>query len=166
MEKLDEKGTKANVKGNILLGLAGAVIGTVPGIIIWVIVGQLGYFAELCGLAIAFGAALGCDVLGKCERKKTLVMSVFVIILATFAAVCLNDVVHIMRRQHFSITDATALFTVTLRISEKIRMEFIKSAVLGYVFSFLGSLGVFFMLKKQPAVNAPQAGSQAAQDSQ
>ncbi len=126
-------------KENVLFGLVGALLGTVPGIILWVIVGQLGFVASACGMIIALGATLGCCMLGKCSGIKVLVISVLAILLATFAAICLNYIIAIMKYVHSPIDQSIELFKLMLAKSSEYRLEFFKSIGIGYLMSFLGA---------------------------
>lgn len=51
-------------KGNVFAGFIGALIGTAVGIVLWVLIGKLGYISSLVGLVGAFVAAKLYDAFG------------------------------------------------------------------------------------------------------
>lgn len=51
----------------VLKGIAGALIGAVPGIILWVIIGKMGFVASVCGLILSAGIVFGYSFLTKNE---------------------------------------------------------------------------------------------------
>lgn len=51
----------------VLKGIIGAVIGAVPGIILWVLIGKMGFIASVCGLILSAGIVFGYSFLTKKE---------------------------------------------------------------------------------------------------
>lgn len=49
----------------LLKGILGAVVGAVPGFLLWIIIAKLGYVSSLCGAVIAFGSAYGFSFMTK-----------------------------------------------------------------------------------------------------
>lgn len=52
-------------KENKVLGIVGAIIGTILGLVVWCIIGMMGYISWIGGLALAAGAFFGYQLLGK-----------------------------------------------------------------------------------------------------
>ena len=70
-------------------GFIGAVIGALPGMLVWVILGKLGYIAVLCGLLLAFGSFFGYNLMtkkGQLPFAVGAVMCIAVIVIAVFMA--------------------------------------------------------------------------------
>lgn len=131
--------TQPRKKERVLLGLIGAVIGTVPGIIVWVIIGQLGFVASISGALIALGAFYGYELLGKGTSIIGVILSGITILAAVFAAICLNYIVDIMKYYQTSLTDSIELLKIMVRSLDDFRPEFIKATALGYLFALIGS---------------------------
>lgn len=65
----------------ILKGVAGAVVGAIPGMLVWILLGKLGFVFSLVGLLIGFGILVGISLFTKYEELPPWVM------LVTFFAV-------------------------------------------------------------------------------
>ncbi len=46
-------------------GFCGAVVGAIPGMLLWIILGKLGYIAVVCGILLAFGSVFGYNFMTK-----------------------------------------------------------------------------------------------------
>ncbi|MBE6862532.1 MAG: hypothetical protein E7497_06525 [Ruminococcus sp.] len=46
-------------------GLVGAIVGAIPGMLVWIILGKMGYIAVLCGILLAFGSVFGYNFMTK-----------------------------------------------------------------------------------------------------
>lgn len=73
-------------KSNVFLGLAGAALGSLPGMALWLFFSWCGFIVGLAGAAIVKGASIGYQKLGNCLDKKGKVVSVLVTIAAIFLA--------------------------------------------------------------------------------
>ena len=45
---------------SILKGILGACIGAIPGFLLWILIGKIGFIASICGMLLAVGAVGGC----------------------------------------------------------------------------------------------------------
>jgi hypothetical protein len=138
---------KSRKKENVILGLIGALIGTIPGIILWIIIGQLGFVAALCGALISLGALTGYAYFGKGFGRAGMVISGLTIILAAFLAICLNYTVYIMRYQQISFALSIYILKIMVTTISNFRADFIKSIALGYLFTFIGAFTVYSKLR-------------------
>lgn len=75
---------------NKVLGAVGAVIGAVLGIVVWCLIGKLGYIAWIGGLAISAFTLGGYMLLGKDVSKFGLILSIGLMIVAVYVATRLN----------------------------------------------------------------------------
>ena len=73
-------------KSNVLLGLVGAVIFSLIGCAVWVLIGSLGYISYIGGLALSFLTITGYKVLGKKFDAPGIIICLIVIALAVFAS--------------------------------------------------------------------------------
>lgn len=73
-------------KSNAFLGLAGAVLGSLAGIALWLFFFWCGFVVGLAGMAIMKGASIGYQKLGGCLDKKGKAISLLAAIAAIFFA--------------------------------------------------------------------------------
>lgn len=45
----------------LLKGMLGAIVGAIPGMLLWIILGKFGFIATVCGLVLTAGIVFGCD---------------------------------------------------------------------------------------------------------
>lgn len=77
-EMLDER------KENVFLGLIGAFVGSLIGAICIVLLGEFGYIASICGVAMGFCALKGYTILGKKMSVKGLVICAIIMVLMVY----------------------------------------------------------------------------------
>lgn len=75
---------------NKALGAVGAVIGAVLGIVVWCLIGKLGYISWIGGLAISAFTLGGYMLLGKDVSKFGLILSIGIMIVSVYLATRLN----------------------------------------------------------------------------
>ncbi|MBQ6554926.1 MAG: hypothetical protein IJR45_08340 [Firmicutes bacterium] len=75
-------------ESNLLFGLIGALIGAVPGCVLWILIGRIGFVAGIAGYAIMVGAMFCYKKLGGEPDKK----GVIVCIAITVAAILLANI--------------------------------------------------------------------------
>lgn len=63
---------------NVFLGTLGALLGIIPGLIIWVILDQVGFIAGLAGYVMLMGAFKVYEILGKKLDKKGVIICVVI----------------------------------------------------------------------------------------
>lgn len=133
-------------QGSLGRGIAGAVIGSLPGILLWVILGYLGFTAAIVGFVIAFGILFGYEKFGGAVDKSAFIICAVVMILAVYAGEHMSwaVVVHSALKEYddeITLGDcASNLFSI-LDLAE-LKGEFIGSLVKGYLFAFLGAFGL------------------------
>lgn len=147
---------RAVAESNVLTGIIGAVIGAALGAILWMIVGKLGYISALVGLAIAFFASFGYDKLkgrpGKIKVITLIVCVILAVFLGTFGTIVweVHDIYveetanSVVLRQMLPESTFMAQVLPELMREPEVFGEFMKDAVLGLVFSFLGSFGLLY----------------------
>lgn len=90
-----EKELVAESKGNNILGIVGAVLGGIVGLIPWVLVGMAGRFSAICGLLLGFCIYYGFKIFkGKLHKKVFVILTVIIIaIIMTFMAEMVTQIV-------------------------------------------------------------------------
>lgn len=69
----------------VLKGIIGAVIGALPGIAIWILLGKIGVISSAVGLLVIFGIVLGCHFMTKnneLPEKFSIVICIAVFLIA------------------------------------------------------------------------------------
>lgn len=73
-------------KENVLMGLVGALLGSLIGVICTVVIGQLGYVAAISGVVMGICAIKGYQILGHGFSGKAIVICVVVIIVMVYVS--------------------------------------------------------------------------------
>ncbi len=118
-------------------GILGAVIGSIPGIALWVLLGYFGYTAAIVGAVVALGILFGYVKLGGTLDKQGLIACIVVMLLAIYAGVHLTWAVvlnQIVQNLSASIIQLYQILAIT-----EMGSEFLKDLGLGYLFSLLGA---------------------------
>ncbi|MBE6850132.1 MAG: hypothetical protein E7504_00090 [Ruminococcus sp.] len=118
-------------------GILGAVIGSIPGIALWVLLGYFGYTAAIVGAVVALGILFGYDKLGGTLDKQGLIACIVVMLLAIYAGVHLTWAVVVNQVLQDLVISITQLHTILL--ATDLEFEFLKDLGLGYLFSLLGA---------------------------
>ena len=121
---------------SILPGLIGALIGSIPGVLLWVIIGQLGYIAGICGWLMVRGAIFGYTKLGGGINKLGKFLASAVAFIMPLAAEYLGIAVSVYRAFHESdgVTVAQAFASVPYFLSEPdVSSGIITNLLIGYV---------------------------------
>lgn len=130
---------------NYFLGTVGAILGTCIGMIVWILIAQLGYISVLGGLAISAGALLGYMFFAKDISKAGLIISGVVFLIGVAAACWLSTVIIIMRSADIDFVSTVQNWPVFMSIKE-VRISFIKDLVIGYIFAIAGAISLYFKI--------------------
>ncbi|MBQ8147622.1 MAG: hypothetical protein IJ040_02400 [Lachnospiraceae bacterium] len=129
---------------NYFLGALGAIIGSIPGIILWVIIGLLGRVAVISGVVIAVGCLLGYCWLGKNISKVSAIICALVIIVATFVGINSNYIITFMKEFGCSFLEAATSLFYLISVDKGFMASYIGNMVIGYLFSIGGAILAFF----------------------
>ncbi|MBO4439534.1 MAG: hypothetical protein J5798_09310 [Spirochaetaceae bacterium] len=126
-------------ENNYIKGFFASLIGALIGSILWIIIGSLGFFASIAGLAISFCAFKGYDIAkGKLTRTGIILNVITIIIAFLFAQYA---VLYIEFMKEFK--DMTLLGFIFITPIFLKDLEFMQSLLpnigLGILFIFLGS---------------------------
>lgn len=131
---------------NYFLGTVGAILGTCIGMVVWILVAQLGYISVLGGLAISAGALLGYMLFAQDFSKAGVIISGVVFLIGVAVACWLSTVIIIMRSADVDFVSAAQSWSTFMSIKE-FRISFVKDLALGYVFAIAGAISLYFKLK-------------------
>ena len=90
--------TKSEKGENVVTGIVGAFLGSIIGLIVIVLVGQLGYVAVLSGIVMGVCTVKGYAILGGRLSKKGAVISLIILVGMTFAAFILDSCIYVIRQ--------------------------------------------------------------------
>lgn len=126
-------------------GIIGALLGSIPGIILWVVIGQLGFIAGICGWLMIRGAIFGYQKLAGGIDKRGSVIATIIALLMPIAGEYLGLAVSVYRTFHeeYAVTVGEALSSVPLYLSQAdIVEDIIFSLLIGYVLIILGNVRI------------------------
>lgn len=140
---------------SIVSGLIGALLGSIPGVILWVIIGQLGYIAGICGFLMVRGAIFGYTKLAGGINKFGKFLAAAIAFLMPLVAEYLGIAVSIYRAFHESegVTIAQSFTYVPYFLNEP---EVVSGLVTNLLIGYLLFAASFINFKpKQKNVNQP-----------
>ncbi len=80
-----DMGSEENFAIALLKGILGAVVGAIPGFLLWIIIAKLGYVSSLCGAVIAIGSAFGFSFMTKKSSISPVIAIITCIIVMAIA---------------------------------------------------------------------------------
>lgn len=129
-------------------GLIGAIIGSIPGLVLWVIVGFFGVTWSLIGMLIVFGTFMGYEKLGgKPDSQSGIASCLLVMIVAVYLGVHLSWSMQLYSALvNYGYEDVTRFMCVEhlhqfLSILD-LNGKFIGAVVKGYFFAAVGGFGL------------------------
>jgi len=130
-------------KKSVWLGLLGGILGMVVGMIPWIIVSYIGFFAAVCGLVMGFCISKGYDWLGGRQGRAKVVLVVALTLLGTFLAEFVTQSIFIMEALtaegfQFSLSQGLEFSWDYLFTMPENTGMFIGNFSLGLLFALLG----------------------------
>ena len=137
---------------NIVLGLVGAFLGSLLGVVAIVILGQLGYIASISGIIMGVSTLTGYEKFSKGSSVIGLILSSIICVGMVFVAYNIDYVVAIMRQ--FSDVGLTApeayeALQLELRLSHEYKSNFNSGLLMLYLFTALGLVPIIFQKIKE-----------------
>jgi uncharacterized protein (DUF983 family) len=151
--KLETKNTIANEqqafkeqKSNVLTGIVGALLGSLIGLALWVIVGLLGYIAAICGLILAICTIKGYELFGGKLNKRGILITLIITLVMVYVSqyLTLGFEIYNQFKADYAISIFDAIKTVPEALKDSdVSREFYLYLGLGYLFTLLGSFSLF-----------------------
>lgn len=129
----------------VLPGIVGALIGSIPGILLWILLGQVGFIAGICGWLMIRGAIFGYTKLAGGIDRRGQVFSTIVALFMPIVSEYLGIAVTVYRYYHesYGITVAEAIGSVPLFLAEpEVIQGVIFSLIIGYVLIAIGNIRI------------------------
>lgn len=135
---------------NKVLGVFGAIVGAALGIVIWCLIGKLGYISWVGGLAVSVFTLGGYLLLAKDVGKFGLLFSILLMIAAVYIATRLNWALSIQKALNEELGYDMSLgecFSGTMKWADMLKLtsRFYLDLGLGYLFTFAAG---FSFIKK------------------
>ncbi len=149
----------AEIKNNYLLGTIGAIGGALLGSIAWVVIGLLGYFAAIAGVAISFCAAKGYTLMkGKVTKPAIVIICIVCVVVLILAQFVTYDIMVLREAadsgDQIGIVDSLFYTVIGIVSVPELTSMFVKDCLLGLLFLGLGAYSTvrqLFVSAKAPA---------------
>ena len=149
----------AEIKNNYLLGTIGAIGGALVGSIAWVVIGLLGYFAAIAGVAISFCAAKGYTLMkGKVTKPAIVIICIVCVVVLILAQFITYDILLLRDAaesgEQIGIIDSLFYTVLGIVSVPELTSMFVKDCLLGLLFLGLGAYSTvrqLFVSAKAPA---------------
>ena len=143
----------------VLPGLVGALLGSIPGILAWIILGQVGFIAGICGWLMIRGAIFGYTKLAGGIDRRGEILSTVVALLMPIVSEYLGLAVSLYRSFHasYGVTVGEAIASVPLYLAEPdVLRGIIFSLIIGYVLIAVGNIRINPRQKKTEPGQIPR----------
>ncbi|MDO5560404.1 MAG: hypothetical protein Q4F95_12505 [Oscillospiraceae bacterium] len=132
-------------KEHIITGAFGAIIGTIPGLILWLLLSKIGFLSSLSSVLMIVGVILGYGKFNKDIGKKGAVVCLIVSVIMIYAATHLSWSFKV----HSAAKGAASLkfCIVNLRVILKaagLTVKFYGSLAMGYLISIVALVSLAF----------------------
>ena len=129
----------------ILPGIVGALLGSIPGILAWIVLGQVGFIAGICGWLMMRGAIFGYTKLAGGIDRRGEIIATIVALFMPIVSEYLGIAVSIFRNFHdsYGVTVGEAIGTVPLYLAEAdVLQGVIFNLLIGYVLIAFGNIRI------------------------
>lgn len=131
---------------NKVLGTVGALIGAILGIVVWCLIGKLGYISWIGGFAITGLSVLGYNLLAKGLSKVGIIIIAVIAIISVYVATRMNYaiVVYETFKDEGYNTSLSKCFSSVMDLVELIgyTSKFYVDLALGYVMTIVAGFSV------------------------
>lgn len=137
---------------NPITGIVGAVIGSLLGVALWIIIYHLGYIASLAGLAIIICAFKGYEILGRSLDKKGVIITSVIALVMVFVANHMAWTVecYLEIKDYFEVSFNETLKWMPDLIKEADAVkEYISDLGFGYLLTLIGGVSTIVSKFKQ-----------------
>lgn len=131
--------TQQRKKENVLTGIVGALLGSLIGVFIIVLLGQLGYVASVSGLVMAVATVKGYELFGRKFSKEGAIISILVILVMVYAGNRLDWAISVAAYIELDIFSTFRALPLILK-SGDLTFDYYKSLAMVYLFSLLGAI--------------------------
>lgn len=119
----------------VFSGLVGALLGSIPGILLWIVLGQVGFIAGICGWLMIRGAMFGYNKLAHGIDRRGEIFSTIVALFMPIVSEYFSVAVSVYRSFHetYGVTVMDAIDSVPLYLAEPdVLQSIIINLLIGY----------------------------------
>ncbi|MBE5958772.1 MAG: hypothetical protein E7254_07925 [Lachnospiraceae bacterium] len=128
-------------ESNVILGTIGAIVGSLVGVAIWIVIYRLGFIAAIAGVAIIASATKGYEILGgELDKKGVIISAVVALIMVFFAnyiSWCMSLYFDLKSEYQISFIDIVKILPGIIK-EAGVLGDFIKDLVIGYILTIIG----------------------------
>lgn len=154
-------------KENAAAGIVGGLLGSLIGVVVIVLLGQLGYIAVISGLIMGFCTLKGYEKLGGRLSKKGIVLSVIIMIIMVWIGTRLDWAIYLQREVFTEETPFTVFAYLDAALEqlsaegEDVFRSYYAELAEQYLFSALGAVYVIFNTVRGNGKKGGKAGGQS-----
>lgn len=135
-------------KGNLLTGIVGAFIGSLIGVIVFVLIGQLGYIAAISGIVMAVCTLKGYELLGGKISIAGVISSCVIMAIMVWFSTNLDLSIAISTEFEMSVFDSFKLLPQVLGMSSELEMAYFGDLLIAYLLTAVGAVPTIISLFK------------------
>lgn len=132
---------------NFILGIVGALLGSLAGIILWILIGLLGFIAGIAGFIIFRGTLIGFKKLGGTIDLKASIACILItciaIIVAEIACCTFSIYYELNKEYQATLIEAYRYIPLFFQYSNEFKSSFIIDLLFGYILTFASSYKYF-----------------------
>ena len=138
-------------KGNMATGIVGAIFGSLIGVAVWVLIGQMGYIAGIAGLIMAVCALKGYELLG--GKINAIGLTICLVIVAGMVYIANMTSTTLIIYQEFkgyniSFFDVYKKIPYLLKTSSEFSSDFYRNLFVGYLLTIVASVSTVISIYK------------------
>ena len=139
-DEIPEVQEEVVVKEKVVLGIFGALIGSIIGAVCIVLLGQLGYIASICGVVMGFCAIKGYRLLAGKLSVKGIVISIVLMIVMVYLSNWVSYALAVA--EVYEVDFFTAFINVHYLVGEGAitAFDYFKEVGMLYIFTALGAV--------------------------
>lgn len=137
-EMSEQRLQSENTKEQFIPGVVGSFLASLVGVIVIVVVGQLGYVSAISGIVMGLAVIKGYEWLGKKLTKKGIVAASIIMLVMTYFAYQLDFAISIARWAEVSILDGFTAIPYILESGDLDVTEYYMELAKLYLFTLVG----------------------------
>mgnify|MGYP001176946402 FL=1 len=129
---------------NILLGVIGAILGSIPGLVVWLLLSKLGVIAAISGVVLIAGTLFGYNFFAKKISTFGFVFCtavvLFMVYFATKLSWCIE--IHSECKDILTFKECFSEFSSLLKLTA-CKGSFIRDLFMGYLITAISAVGAY-----------------------
>jgi len=129
---------------NILLGVIGAILGSIPGLLVWLLLSKLGVIAAISGIILISGTLLGYKLFAKQISTFGFIFCIVLVLFMVYFATKLSWCIEIYSecKDFLTFKECFSEFSLLLK-SADCTGSFIKDILMGYLITAISAGAAF-----------------------